>query len=213
MINQKSLLLGLLLSSSQAFAVIDLTPKNVEIQNDNAEVVTLINKGDHPEFVTISLSRLLNPGVPYEQEQLEPVGLARDPQLYASPFQLTLPPGQSKNITLKPLVAVAKERVYRLEVKPVTVLNARSNALIAGGVAVNLSFSALVRQLPQKQTSEIATSCNADGVTLTASGTVRYTVSNMKIDGVKVNDFNIYPDEPLFKRGRMIEIKENVICR
>lgn len=210
---KRILLLALLLSSGPVYALIDIKPKIVEVQPDKTGVVTIINRGDRREYVTISLSRLLNPGVPYEQERVEPVGMARNPALYAYPFQLALSPGQSKEISLKPLVTVKQEQVYRLEIRPATAFNSKNTVTIAGGVAVNLSFSALVRQMPEKQTSEITTSCEAGGATLTASGTVRYTVSDMKADGIKLDDFNIYPGESLFKPGRVISLEGKVICR
>ena len=56
--------------------------------------------------MSISLSRLMNPGVPLAEEKVEPVGESDQPALYAFPFKISLAPGQSKTITLKSLRAV-----------------------------------------------------------------------------------------------------------
>lgn len=203
----------MLLTSYPAWAVIDLKPKIIEVQPGESTAVTIINKSDHMEFVSVALSRLLNPGVPYEDEKLEAVGLSRNPQLYAYPFRLSLAPGQSKKITLKPLAAVEQETVYRLDVKPATAMKGQAEAQIAGGVAVNLSFSALVRQLPQKQTRSIASTCTARGVTLSASGSVRTKVKALTVDGEKRDEFNVYPGTPKEVMGQRISLDGKVLCQ
>lgn len=209
----KTPLVALLLASYPAWAVIDLMPKMVEVQPGEPTSVTIVNQSDHTEFVTVALSRLLNPGVPYEDEKLESVGMSRNPLLYAYPFKLSLAPGQSKKITLKPLAPVQQEAVYRLDVKPATALKGQVREQIAGGVAVNLSFSALVRQLPEKQTSAIRTTCTTDGMTLSASGSVRYKVEALTVDGVRREEFNVYPGTPVMVSGRHIALSGEVVCQ
>lgn len=56
-----------------AAATIDLFPKEIVIDSGTTNV-QIINNGDRPEYVTISMSRLLNPGVELKDEKLEPVG-------------------------------------------------------------------------------------------------------------------------------------------
>lgn len=211
---KKSLALLLLPVSYSAWSVIDMMPKIVEVEPGVSTTVTIVNKSDHMEFVSITLSRLLNPGVPYEQEQMEAVGMSRNPTLYAYPFRLSLSPGQSKKITLKPLAEVSQELVYRLEVKPITALQkGEQGEQISGGVAVNLSFSALVRQLPKSQTSELSTACNPGGVTLSASGTVRYTIKGLTTDGTAFDDFNLYPGTPKQVTGQHITLDGKALCQ
>ena len=88
-----------LLCSAPASALIDVYPKEIEVR-DEAVQVTVSNQGDRPEYVSVSLSRLLNPGVPLRDEKLEPIGQTTAPTLYAAPFQMSLSPGQSKRIAL-----------------------------------------------------------------------------------------------------------------
>ncbi|WP_456311375.1 hypothetical protein [Serratia proteamaculans] len=203
-----------MLISYQAGAVIDLMPKLIEVKGKELTSVNIINKSDHEEFVTVALSRLLNPGVPFDQEKLEPVGMSRDPQLYAYPFRLSLGKGQSKTVVLKPLTVVKQEAVYRLYVKPAMALSGTSEGqTTAAGVAVSLSFSALVRVLPDKQIREITTSCTAQGVTLTAVGTIRYPVKGMKVEGTVLDEFNVYPGTPIVITGHDIDIDGKRVCR
>ncbi|MGY6241259.1 hypothetical protein [Burkholderia ambifaria] len=201
---------GLLLSVS-AFGAIDLIPKEVVV-HDKAAAVQIINNGKRPEYVSISLSRLLNPGVPFADEKLEPVGDAEKPALFASPFRLTLAPGQTKTITLEPLHAVESETVYRLDVKPVLKILPGEQQKTSGTVVVNLSFSGLVRQLPAKENASLSVSCNASGAQLTATGSVRYTVKDAKVDGRALDNFNVYPGVPLPLTGRNIEIPGQPAC-
>lgn len=207
------LAIGIFLTGFPACAMIDLVPKIIKVAGKDAPQVTIINKSDHVEYVTVTLSRLVNPGVPYEQEKLEPVGLARNPKLYAYPFKLSLARGQSKTINLKSLAAVTHETVYRLEVKPAIKISGTGPGKSAAGVAVNLSFSALVRQLPEKQTSTVSAACSANSITLTATGTIRYQLRNSKIDGRMMDDFNIYPGTPKVVPGGQIVINGKALCK
>ncbi|WP_422110872.1 hypothetical protein [Burkholderia ambifaria] len=202
--------MGLAFSVS-AFGAIDLIPKEVVV-HDKAAAVQIINNGKRPEYVSISLSRLLNPGVPLADEKLEPVGDAEKPALFASPFRLTLAPGQTKTITLKPLHTVESETVYRLDVKPVLKVLPGEQQKPSGTVVVNLSFSGLVRQLPAKENARLAVACDASGAQLTATGSVRYTVKDAKVDGRALDNFNVYPGVPLPLTGRNVEIPDQPAC-
>lgn len=202
----------ILLFGFPACAVIDLVPKMIDVDGNDIAKMTLVNKSDHMEYVTVTLSKLINPGVPYDKEILEPVGMARNPQLYAYPFKLSLARGQSKTINLKPLAAVTQETVYRLDVKPSTEISGNGIANLAAGVAVNLSFSALVRQLPEKKISTLSAVCRANTITLTATGTTRYQAKNIKIDNRKVDDFNVYPGTPQMIPGEKIDIGGKYWC-
>ena len=124
--------------SSPASALINVTPSVTEVA-DKPATFNISNTGDRPEFVSISLSRLLNPGVEFKDERLEAIVQVTQPRLYATPFKLMLAPGQSKNITVKPLLGVAEEQVYRLEVKPVVNLIDPKMTSVAGNVLVNLA--------------------------------------------------------------------------
>ncbi|KWH56424.1 hypothetical protein WT63_23930 [Burkholderia anthina] len=198
--------------SSPAFAVIDVLPKEITVDS-NTTHVEIANKGDRPEYVTISLSRLLNPGVPLAEEKLEPVGTADKPALYAFPFKLSLAPGQSKNIVLKAIQPVENETVYRLDVKPEIKVLSQEQQTATGNIVVNFAFSALVRQLPGSTREALSVACDAHGALLTATGNIRYAVKDATVDGQAVPRFNVYPGVPRSLQGRVVEIPGYPACR
>ncbi|WP_175912016.1 hypothetical protein [Burkholderia metallica] len=195
-----------------AVATIDVFPKEIPVDSGTANV-QIVNNGDRPEYVTISLSRLLNPGVPLKDEKLESVGNEANPALYAFPFKLTLAPGQTKSIALKPLRAVQAETVYRLDVKPEIKVMPQGQQKATGSIVVNLGFSALVRQMPESRKEALSVACDAHGARLTVTGTVRYAVKDAKVDGQAVEPFNVYPGVPRPLQGRVVEIPGQPTCR
>ncbi|EDT38621.1 hypothetical protein [Burkholderia ambifaria] len=198
--------------SSPAFATIDVLPKEIAVDS-NTSSVEIVNNGDRPEYVTISLSRLLNPGVPLDDEKLESVGTAAKPSLYAYPFKLSLAPGQSKKIVLKALQPVQNETVYRLDVKPGIKVLSQEQQNATGNIVVNFAFSALVRQLPESPREALSVTCDAHGARLTATGNIRYAVKDATVDGQAVPRFNVYPGVPRSLHGRVVEIPGYPACR
>ncbi|KVV55661.1 hypothetical protein WT27_25515 [Burkholderia territorii] len=203
---------GLLCPSASIFAAIDVIPKEVTLETD-ATSVQVINHGDRPEYITISLSRLLNPGVPLDDERLEPVSDAAHPSLYAYPFRMSLAPGQTKKLTLKPLHPVETETVYRLDVKPVVKMLGSEKNMTSASVVVNLAFSGLVRQLPARQREALSVECDEQGARVTATGNVRSRVEGAKVDGRALDAFNVYPGVPLPVSGKVVAIPGHSACR
>ncbi|KWH08507.1 hypothetical protein WT59_21855 [Burkholderia territorii] len=198
--------------ATSAVAAIDVLPKDVLIGNE-ATQVEIINNGERPEYVAVSLSRLLNPGVDLADERLEPVGDAEQPFLYAYPFHLTLAPGQSKSITIKPVRAVESERVYRLDVTPVIDAIGGERQGAFANVTVSLSFRGLVHQLPARETASLSVACDGQGATLTATGNVRFPVKGAKADGQALDEFRVYPGVPLPVKGKTVTIPGYASCR
>ena len=203
-------LCGLVLASP-ASALINVTPAVTEVR-DVPVTLDISNDGERPEFVSISLSRLFNPGVEFEDERLESIVQVTQPKLYATPFKLMLGPGQSKKITIKPLVSIEEEQVYRLEVKPVVNLIDPKHTSVAGNVVVNLAFSSLIRHMPQKETSTLTVKCEADGARFYASGTTRFAVKDVTVDGKPSESFNVYPGVPLLVKGTKIKVPKHAGC-
>ncbi|EKS9798737.1 MULTISPECIES: hypothetical protein [Burkholderia] len=198
--------------AASAQAAIDLIPKELVIR-DKAETVRIVNRGDRTEYVSISLSRMLNPGVELADEKLEPVGDMLQPALFASPFRVTLAPGQTKVVTLKPTRSVDAETVYRLDVQPMVRMLGENQQRAAGSVVVNLAFKGLVRQLPERERATAEVTCGEHGARITATGNVRYTVSDAMVDGHKQNDFNVYPGTSQSLKGVVIEVPGQRVCR
>ncbi|MBR8656102.1 hypothetical protein KDH83_22585 [Achromobacter sp. Marseille-Q0513] len=200
-----------LLCSAPASALIDVYPKEIEVR-DEAVLVTVSNQGDRPEYVSVALSRLLNPGAPLRDEKLEPIGQTTVPTLYATPFQLTLSPGQSKRIALKPLDSVPVEQVYRLVVKPEVGKMETGRQQGAGMVVVNIAYSALVRQVPDNRESAIKVECVAEGARVVATGSVRHRVEGARVDGREIQPFNVYPGTPRLLRGARVTLPGQSAC-
>ena len=179
---------------------------------DKPVTLDISNDGDRPEFVSISLSRLLNPGVEFADERMEAIVQVTQPKLYATPFKLMLAPGQSKKITIKPLLPVAEEQVYRIDIKPVVNLIDPKLSSVAGNVVVNLAYSSLVRHLPEKETSTLAVKCEADGARFFASGTTRFHVKDVTVDGKPSESFNVYPGVPILVKGTKIKVPQQAGC-
>ena len=203
-------LCGLVLASP-ASALIDVSPA-VTVVRDAPVTFDISNDGERPEFVSISLSRLFNPGVEFEDERMESIVQVTQPKLYATPFKMMLAPGQSKKITIKPLVSIEEEQVYRLEVKPVVNLIDPKLSSVAGNVVVNLAYSSLVRHIPQNETSTLTVKCEVDGVRFFASGTTRFVVKDATRDGRPIEPFNVYPSVPLLVKGAKIKVPQHAGC-
>lgn len=197
--------------ASPASALINVTPSVTDVW-DKPVSLDISNDGDRPEFVSITLSRLFNPGVEFADERMESIVQVTQPKLYATPFKLMLAPGQSKKITIKPLLPVAEEQVYRIDIKPVVNLIDPKLSSLAGNVVVNLAYSSLVRHLPEKETSTLTVKCEADGARFFASGTTRVHVKDVTVDGKPSESFNVYPGVPILVKGTKIKIPQQAGC-
>lgn len=192
--------------NSAVEAALDIAPKRIELRGDSAQTITISNNGDRMEYVTIATELLTNPGVPYIDEQLTPLGQIHQPTLYASPLKLTLSPQQQKVITLRPMKSVTSETVYRLNIRPVVQFQGTSAVRTAASIAVNLSFSALIRQQPKNPKAQLDIQCDSKGALLTASGNVHVALKAIRTDGNAPEDINIYPGTPQRLQGRQITL-------
>ncbi|MFV8844513.1 hypothetical protein [Serratia fonticola] len=187
-------------------AAIDISPKRIELRGDAPQTITVSNNGDRIEYVTIATELVANPGVHFSEEQRVPIGLIRQPTLYASPFKLILNPQQHKVVTLRPLKSVKSEMVYRLNIRPIVQLQGTSAERAASGIAVNLSFSAIIRQRPDREKTGLDVQCEHEGALLTATGNVHVTLKGIQADGLPVADINLYPGTPQHLPGKQITL-------
>lgn len=174
------------------FSAIDIQPHVLEIEQEST-VVTVTNYGLDPEYVTVQLYQLNNPGESPEQESLISVGEQRHPALFAFPAKLTLGPKQSGRIFLKALSTPDKEQVYRLAVAPV------NNLQVTGGhtavLGVQLSYMGLVRHLAASPQPQWAHRCLDGGIVLENTGNTRLQWRQLKTQEQDIEDFNLYPDQ------------------
>lgn len=204
-------LMLIMLIPAVAHAGISIYPREVIVQ-DEAESITVHNLGTEPEYVSIKLSRLLNPGVSLEDEQLQAIGETEHPSLYATPFRMTLAPGQRKHITLKPLRTVSTEQIYRLDVRPEVTAMTSGRAGRVGTVVIKIAHGGLVRHLPQKTSAAIQVFCLANGARISATGNVRHRVEGAEVDGTVQEPFNVYPDTPRLLTGKRVAIPGYPVC-
>lgn len=203
---RKAVIAALLLSLpwSAAQALIDIQPKVAQMHGESLPI-SVINTGDTPEFVEIKLYLVGNPGVPPDQEQLTPLGIVKDPYLYAAPFKLSLGPRQQKQVQLTALKQPEKEMVYRLSVMPqqqARISGTQSNVMLMG-----LGYMGLVRQLPAIQTATWRYQCTAEGLQLEATGSVRVEFTDLRQHGAPSDDFNVYPGTPRQITGKALSGK------
>ena len=72
--------------------------------------------------------------------------------------------------------------------------------------------SSLVRHLPEKETSTLTIKCEADGARFFASGTTRFHVKEVTVDGKPSEPFNVYPGVPILVKGAKIKVPQQAEC-
>lgn len=180
-----------------SIAQIKVNPMILQMKNDE-EDVHIMNIGDNPEYVSVTLYSITNPGVVPEEEKLVPVGLTYQPSLYSAPFRISLGPRQQKTIKLKSLSKVSSEKIFRLSFSPVYKVNSEEND--KSRFIISLGYNVLIRQLPEHQITSWSSQCKNRGIEIKNDGNVRIEFSNFKHNDKELDDFNIYPDS-----SRLIE--------
>ncbi len=81
------------------------------------QIIRVINKGDTPLYLTVTLERIENPG--QDPERKTPIGRIQKPEMMFNPIRITLGAKQERNINLSPLTVPIQETLYRLYITPV----------------------------------------------------------------------------------------------
>ena len=207
-----TLLLGLLcLGSSLARAEGELMvmPASLKVYNNHEHTVNVKNRGDAPLYLSISLQKVMNPGVSPEIKQ--PLSALTHPGILASPDKLTLGPGQSRAISLKSLVEPEAETLYRLYIVPVRsmAVEGAPEDKITAPMSVSIGYGVLVRHMPPpaKQQTGWTHRCTGDGVTLENTGNISLQVSELVIAGSKLPNTKValFPGTPQHFTGKHFE--------
>jgi hypothetical protein len=172
---------------AQAEGELMVLPAATRVYSTHDQKVTVKNMGDAPLYLSISLQKVMNPGVTPEQKV--DLGQLDNPTMIASPDKLTLGPGQSRQIDVKSLSEPEREELFRLYVVPVrslTVDDAPKDK-ISAPMSVSIGYGVLVRHLPPpgKLHMSWAHRCEDGGITLEATGNVRTLFSEVVHDGTK----------------------------
>ena len=145
-------LLSLVHPLGGASADIVLSELIVELQSGGhaREDIEIWNKDSSRAYVAVEPAEILNPGRPDQNRRTEP-----DPEklgLFVAPARMILEPGQRKLIRIAVLGSgVARERVYRVTVKPVSGPVSSDKS----GLKVLVGYDALVLVRPTRMEPEV----------------------------------------------------------
>ncbi|AJY15836.1 pilus assembly protein [Burkholderia multivorans] len=207
-----SLLAGLLAAVAiPAFAAGELmvTPATTRVVSEHDQRVTVKNMGDEPMYLSISVQKVMNPGITPEQKV--DLGDLEQPGLIASPDKLTLGPNQSRQITLQSLTEVPHEELYRLYIIPVKSLKVDEapKDKITAPLSVSIGYGVLVRHLPKplKQHAAWTHRCENGGITLESTGTVRSVFHDVTVgDGQPAQTVAVFPGMPQHFATKQIKL-------
>lgn len=213
------ILIGLLLLASgpvQAEGELMVMPATTRVFNNHKQKVTVKNMGDAPLYLSISLQKVMNPGLVPETKVA--LGELEHPGMLASPEKLTLGPGQSRRVSLKSLFEPLDEELYRLYIVPVRSLKVDDapKDKITAPMSVAIGYGVLVRHMPDpdKQRSGWSHSCDTSGITLVNTGNVRHVLSDVGKIGETVA---LFPGTPHQFPGKRLSLLDNdqprtVVC-
>ncbi|WP_373452683.1 pilus assembly protein [Burkholderia sp. AU31652] len=184
---------------AQAEGELMVMPAATRVYATHDQKVTVRNMGDAPLYLSITLQKIMNPGVTLEKKV--DLGQLDNPGVLASPDKLTLGPGQSRQIELKSLMEPAQEELYRLYVVPIRSLKVDDapKDKITAPMSVAIGYGVLVRHLPPPGKLKVAWThrCEEGGMTLESTGNVRTLFSDVSYDGVKQpQTIAVFPGTP-----------------
>ena len=206
-----TILLSLILlgsSLAQAEGELMVMPASLKVYNNHEHTVNVKNLGDAPLYLSISLQKVLNPGISPEIKQ--PLSAQTHPEMLASPDKLTLGPGQSRTISLKSLVEPQAESLYRLYIVPVRsmAVEGAPEDKITAPMSVSIGYGVLLRHMPPpaKQQTGWSHRCTGDGVTLENTGNVSVQLSELEIAGRKQSKVKValFPGTPQHFAGKRL---------
>lgn len=205
-----ALLSGLMLlamRSVQAEGELMVMPAATKLFNNHEQKVTVKNMGDAPLYLSLSLQKVMNPGM--EPETKVALGQLERPGMLVSPDRLTLGPGQSHKVSLRSLAEPETEQLYRLYVVPVRALkvdDAPRDKLTAP-MSVAIGYGVLVRHMPApaRQRSAWSHSCEISGITLSNTGNVRHLLSDVGQPGQTVA---LFPGHPQHFPGKQLSLRD-----
>jgi P pilus assembly chaperone PapD len=147
-----ALLFGLIPSTASAEIVLSQMVAEIRAGSTRSSDIEIWNNDRERAYVVITPSEILSPGTPAEQR-----AQAADPEalgLLISPTRMILEPGQRKLIRITPIAATpARERVYRIEVRP-TVGDLETST---SGLKMLIGYDVLVLRRPKAGANKLVT--------------------------------------------------------
>lgn len=194
---------------AQAEGELMVMPATLKVFNNHEYVVNVKNIGDAPLYLAINLQKVTNPGI--EPEIKLALNQLDRPGMLASPDKLTLGAGQSRAINLKSLAEPATEALYRLYILPVRAMQVDDapESKITAPMSVSVGYGVLIRHMPPpaKQTSGLTHRCEAGGITLENTGSVRVVLSDVAVQGTsqKRTQLALFPGTPQHFAGKRLQ--------
>lgn len=182
---------------AQADGALMVIPARLKVFNGHEYGVTVRNVGDAPLYLSISLQKVMNPGL--QPEEKVPLSQLEHPGLLASPDKLTLGPGQSRSVSLRSLSVPVSEEMYRLYIIPVRALQVEEEPQekITAPMSVSVGYGVVVQHMPPpgNQRSAWSYRCESTGMMLENTGNVRLALADIVAPGSKQeqNPLVMYP--------------------
>ncbi|KFK94635.1 hypothetical protein IV04_20805 [Serratia sp. Ag1] len=207
-----TLALGLLIlgGKAQADGQLMVMPARSTIEGQQTRTVQVSNLGDTPLYLKIDLARIENPGETPERKTN--LGDITAPEMMANPAKLTLGPGQKRDINLVALKAPAKETLYRLYIVPISsikIVGEERHDKISAPLTFGVAYGVLVHHLPVSGTQfhSWTHQCTADGLQLTATGTVHSRFSQLQATpaGSMSAEQKVFPGVPLIFQAKTLK--------
>ncbi|MGB3433891.1 pilus assembly protein [Achromobacter sp.] len=206
---------------AQAEGELMVMPARLKVFNGHEYGVDLRNVGDAPLYLSISLSKVTNPGLTPENKV--PVNELERPSLLASADKLTLGPGQSRSVSLKSLSVPTEEEMYRLYVVPMKAMQVEDapQDKITAPVSVAVGYGVLIQHMPPpaQQRSGWSYRCENAGITLENTGNVHLILSDVATSGRKqqLDRVALFPGTPQHFAGdgltmRLDDTQQNIDC-
>lgn len=187
-----------LLASQIALAYVEVSPMVLKLDG-KSNSISITNVGDHPEYITLNLYQVDNPGSDIDNEKRTDLASQKNPDLFVMPTKISLGPKQTKIAHLNVIRKPDREKVYRLVIKPL--VNSQPNSYSMKNdmvINVNLGYENIIRHMPVKQIATWTHECTFNGLKLIATGTVRVEFSDLVQNKSVLQNFNLYPDHPLY---------------
>jgi P pilus assembly chaperone PapD len=175
--------LGMLVASSfsQAALIVNRSIITYENPTVNREDVIIINSSEEENlYVQVEPFAVVNPGS--NEQELLPLGINDNPEFLVTPNRLVTPPGGRSIVRFLNLLAPAdEERVYRVNMVPITPpaeLEESREAGVSSRLEVVVAYQVLVIILPASPNPRMDMSRAGNIATFTNAGNANYLLTD-----------------------------------
>ncbi|ORM60452.1 hypothetical protein HA45_21855 [Pantoea rodasii] len=192
-----------------ASAGISVYPMTVGVGEDGNATVNVLSGDTDTDFVRVSVSKVINPGTPKEEETK--INDFTENDLAVTPMKMAIPPGMTRVVRLVSIIPPARETTWRVYFESVTAdafnnVPATAARSKTAQVGISIVWGALVHVAPehvvaranykagtgelintgtirlplsQVETCDVSNQCEQKKVTATVYPGMHFTVKNM----------------------------------